>query len=67
VNGRSESCPLGQEAVGADCVGTAARSAFGTLIWPRSELTAPISQVSNLADNEQFWEGAPIVSGGGPI
>lgn len=61
--GRAD-CPMGQTAVGADCVGNAARDFAGNLIWSRSELTAPISQVANLANNEQQWEGAPLVSVG---
>jgi len=61
--GGRASCPLGMEAVGANCVGTAARDYSGELIWPRSELTAPISQVANLADAEQQWEGSPLTTG----
>lgn len=61
--GRAD-CPMGQTAVGADCVGIAARDFAGNLIWSRSELAAPISQVANLANNEQQWEGAPLVSSG---
>jgi hypothetical protein len=56
-------CPLGQMSSGSRCIGIAARDYSGELIWPRSELTAPISQVANLADAQQQWEGEPITSG----
>lgn len=49
--------------VGGDCIGTAARDAFGNLIWSRSELAAPISDVANLSDTMEKWETAPLVSG----
>lgn len=56
-------CPNGMQAVGGECIGTAARDAFGNLIWSRSELAAPISDVANLSDTMEKWETAPLVSG----
>ncbi len=48
--------------------GTAARDFSGNLIWSRSELAAPISDVANLMDTDQKFETSELVSGiGGGI
>jgi hypothetical protein len=48
-----------------DCQGIAARDAFGSLVWSRSELAAPISDLANLHDTEERFETSPIISGVG--
>ena len=48
-----------------DCQGIAARDFAGNLIWSRSELVAPISDVANLNDTEELFETSPIISGVG--
>lgn len=44
VNGKAD-CPMGQTAVGARCVGEAARDAYGDLIWSKTEWATPISDI----------------------